>query len=93
MRQRESDLALLRSILSPGNDPELSDYEKMAFVGMAHVLTTGDASRLSDRQRQWANDVADRLKPIDVSKVPRGREIATPAVLTNLPKAPPKRAP
>ena len=37
MSQRESDLALLRSILSPGNAPELSEYEKMAFAGMLHA--------------------------------------------------------
>lgn len=93
MRQRESDLALLRSILSPGNDPELESHERSAFVGMLDDLIAGTHSHMTDRQRGWAIDVADRLKPIDVSKVPRGREVATPAVLTNLPKAPPKRAP
>ncbi len=93
MRQRESDLALLRSILSPGNAPELSEYEMTAFGGMLLDLSGARISRLSKSQLSWAQDVAARLKPIDVSKVPRGREVATPAVLTNLPKAPPKRAP
>jgi hypothetical protein len=89
VRQRESDLALLRGILSPGNNPEVTPYERGAFEGMVRDLHT--ASRLTDRQRAWANDVAARLKPIDVSKVPRGREVATPPALQNLPKSPPRK--
>jgi hypothetical protein len=92
MRQRESDLALLRSILSPGNEPELSAYELAAFGGMLSDLLSAKISRLSDRQRQWTNDVAARLKPLDAKKVLRGREVPTPTVLQNLPKSPPKRA-
>jgi hypothetical protein len=102
VRQRESDLALLRSILSPANDPEVSAYERGAFAEMLAQLegVGGDGcskcnsqfiSRLAPKQRAWANDVAARLKPIDVSKVLRGREVPTPAVLQKLPKSPPKR--
>ena len=92
MRQRESDLALLRSILSPANDPELSNYERIAFSGMLTDVAFARVSQLSKSQRVWANDVSLRLKPIDVSKVPRGREVPTPAALQNLPKSPPKRS-
>jgi hypothetical protein len=91
MRQRESDLALLRSILSPANEPEFSAYERVAFAGMLENLTSANISRLSNSQRQWANDVSARLKPLDSQKVLRGREVPAPSILQNLPKSPPKR--
>lgn len=88
---RTSDLALLSRILQPGNDPELSPYEKAAFTGMQQDLQSGQVA-LTLRQRAFATEVEKRLQPFDTSKVPRGREVITPAVLRQpLPKRPPGR--
>lgn len=93
--QREADLELLEKILHSGNAPELSENEVLAFQGMFDDLRTGERTVLSKRQRKWANETWERVKPIDNSKVPRGREVPTPAVLMNpqeaLKRKPPRK--
>ncbi len=88
---RESDLHLLNTILHPSNHHELTQVEIDAFARMRAELMAGERHMLSKRQRSWAEEVDARLKPIDASKVPCGREIESPWMLRpeNLPKRPP----
>jgi hypothetical protein len=91
----KDDLAVLDNILQPCNDPELSPEERRAFSDMRFALRSGDADYLSAKQRAWADTVWERLKPIDLSKVPGKRPITdwTVSVLAApLPKRPPGRA-
>jgi hypothetical protein len=53
---------------------------------------------LSEKQRTWTKaiyeqifDVPEYQNLVSSGQVPRGREVATPAVLQNLPKKPPVR--
>jgi hypothetical protein len=50
---------------------------------------------LSERQREWAQRVADipgeYKNLVSSGQVPRGREVPTPAVLQNRPLKPPGR--
>lgn len=85
------DILLLQEILQPSNAPELTDGERDAFADMLADLQSGERSVLSRKQRAWAEETAARLKPIDATKVPRGREVPTPKVLQQLPKRPPPR--
>jgi hypothetical protein len=91
VRQRELDLALLRAILSPANEPELGGQEQVGFTDMLDKLVSGQHSRLTPKQRSWATDVESRLRPIDVSKVPRGREVVEPEALKKRPLKPPMK--
>jgi hypothetical protein len=99
VRQREVDLELLRGILSPANEPEVTPYERCAFgriLGELEIGRVGGAygrfiSRLTVSQRIWAQDVAARLKPLDSTKVLRGREVEEPAALRVKPLKPPVR--
>jgi hypothetical protein len=91
VRQRELDLALLRAILDLANEPELGGQEQVGFTDMLDKLVSGQYSRLTPKQRSWATDVELRLRPIDVSKVPRGREVVEPEALRVKPKKPPAR--
>jgi hypothetical protein len=43
-------------------------------------------------QRHWAITVVRRIMPLDAAEVPRGKPVETPAVLRDLPMAPPGRA-
>jgi hypothetical protein len=84
----------------------LTDVETEAFAGMRFdlqayggVLGPESASgrrfqQLTDRQRDWAESVHQRIVPqyanlVSRGLVPRGREVPTPPVLQNLPKKPP----
>jgi hypothetical protein len=90
--ERLKDPDLLRRIVGPPRDPALNDAEFVAFVDMLRELRSGRQQYLSRRQREWAEEVCRRITPIKAADVPRGREVETPAVLCNLPKAPPGRA-
>lgn len=79
----KEDMGLLEKILHSGNTPELTQNEILAFQGMHDDLRTGERVALSKRQKQWATETWERVKPIDNTKVPRGREVPTPAVLQN----------
>jgi hypothetical protein len=89
---RQEDLDLLNRLL----EYELREDLKEAFSDMRHGLQTGARLSLSVRQRQWASEVLESFEPsyenaVSNGKVPRGREVPTPAVLQNLPKYPPGR--
>jgi hypothetical protein len=82
---RKSDLALLRDLIA---DHGLSADEADAFGDMKDRLDNGTFATLSDKQRQWAQDAADRLgiaytrrSAEQAANVPKGREVAVPDVL------------
>jgi hypothetical protein len=87
-KDRESDLVLLTDLLN--DDEKLSDEEVEAFVDMHGRLQRQQAhSKLSDKQRKWAEDVADRLgisytrrSAKQAQNVPKGREVKLPDVLS-----------
>jgi hypothetical protein len=95
---RDEDLALLRRLV---DDSDVLDYERDAFAQMLRQLeassSEGGYHALSEPRRLWAREVAERVGCIGYENlvssglVPRGREVATPAVLQNLPKKPPGR--
>lgn len=76
----------------------LGDFEREAFADMKMGLVTNQRQALSEKQRAWVDQVAERYRPTyenawSAGKVPRGREVSTPAALQNLPKRPPPRKP
>lgn len=81
--QRQQDLDLLNHILAEGNAPELNGGEKKAFRDMLASLEARGGSNLTGAQRRWATEVWDKLKPLDIKKVPPGRPVPTPKVLQN----------
>ena len=85
------DPELLDALLK---DPDVTEHERVSFLDMQAQLRRGygQGSRfLSVKQRTWAEEVLRRITPVDAKDVPRGKEVPTPAVLQNLPKAPPRR--
>lgn len=80
-----SDRDLLNTVLEAALE-DISDAEMAAFADM---LAKGQS--LSQKQRAWAESAARRVIPVSSGDVPRGRPVETPAVLRNLPKAPPGR--
>lgn len=87
------DLALLDALTE---SHELTVDEFVAFTNMKRQISSGGERtqrHLTTKQRSWAEEVARRVTPILASDAPRGREVETPAVLRNLPKAPPGRTP
>ena len=83
-----TDRELLDKLLA---DDELTEYERSAFADWRAKINTGEWRGLMHTPRAWAEEVALRLMPIPADAVPRGREVATPDVLKNLPKRPPPR--
>jgi hypothetical protein len=83
-----TDLELLGRILKDTTG-DVGPGEFAAFTSMRNALT--GRNFLSKIQRDWAEEVARRITPIDARDVPRGRDVPTPAVLQTLPKAPPGR--
>ncbi len=73
----------------------LSQKEHDAFTDMREKLAT-EQHQLSAKQHEWAKARHDELHLGDPAKrnanVPRGREVAKPDVLRNLPKKPPARS-
>ena len=100
--QRKLDMALLTEVLDQPcaeegekwQDEELRPNEAGAFADMLDSLNDAQAM-LTVKQREWATNVAERMglsaPPLRSENVPRGREVPTPDVLQNLPKAPPRR--
>lgn len=90
------DLELVRLVVA---SPELRDMEREVFEKWQDALERGSIHQLSEKQRQWIRDVAARLNLLDEQalnlwssgKVMAGRQVETPAVLRELPKAPPRR--
>ena len=81
---------------------KVSASESSAFESMLGKLTSGAYAGayavLTQAQRKWAKGVKERameapeyLNEWSSGKVPRGKEVPTPAVLQNLPKSPPPR--
>jgi len=98
---RAHDIAMLQQLLD--HSDRLRDGEGDVFSSMLAKLDTAYSERryakLTDAQRHWVTDAANRLElenpnddPHERNRdVPRGKEVPTPAVLRNLPKAPPGR--
>ena len=96
-QHREGDLRLLRDLLAG----DLRDYEREAFGDMLGELESpssdGGFFALTAERRSWARKVAKRIGTlgyenlVSTGRVPRGKEVPTPAVLLNLPKKPPGR--
>jgi hypothetical protein len=87
--QRDDDLALLKEAIELAREDR-----KEVFEDMLAKLETGERHVLSEKQRKWAMEVVG--KPVyenlvSSGKVPRGREVQTPAVLQNRPLRPPGR--
>jgi hypothetical protein len=93
--RRSRDLHALRALLM---SDRLREDEAESFDDMLTRLERGRFP-LTEKQRAW---VLSRCEELGVDPdprsheernrdVPRGREVATPPVLTNLPKAPPRR--
>jgi hypothetical protein len=83
---RKADLALLRDLK---DHDELSEDESDAFGDMYERLENGTFPTLTDKQRKWARDVADRvgiayarLASEKAENVPRGREVVLGGVLS-----------
>lgn len=83
---RKSDLALLRDLVA---DDRLSEDEFDAFGGMGDRMKDGTYAILTDKQRKWAQEVADRLgisytrrSAEKAENVPKGREVVLGGVLS-----------
>jgi hypothetical protein len=82
-----SDKALLFVVLAHGD--ALTDAQRVAFIEMR-----ARGFELSTSQRSWVEGIARQVIPFDEADgVPKGKPVETPAVLRNLPKAPPGRRP
>lgn len=93
--ERDADIALLHTLL---DDSELRPDEREAFSTMLDELVGPQGFPcLTPSRRRWAREVAARVRPgayenlVSSGRVPRGREVPTPAVLQHLPKKPPGR--
>jgi hypothetical protein len=69
---RESDIKLLREVLSTSNDAERTAWETTAFRDMLTLLEDGERSVLSEKQRRRVVDAIERLKPLRAADVPKG---------------------
>lgn len=85
-----SDVDLLDRVLSDRSG-DVSTAERKAFQEMRGAIVLEERTALSKRQRAWTEEACRRIMPINAADVPRGREVATPHVLQNLPMKPPGR--
>lgn len=83
---RKADLALLRDLK---DHDDISEDESEAFGDMHERLENGTFATMTDKQRKWARDVADRvgiayarLSSEKAENVPRGREVKLVGVLS-----------
>lgn len=83
---RKADLSLLRDLK---DRDELSEDESDAFGDMYERLENGTFPTMTEKQRKWARDVADRvgisyarLSSEKAENVPRGREVVLGGVLS-----------
>jgi len=106
MGQRADDIALLKAVLKLEVDDEndfsakgkISASEEKAFSDMLTKLEEGRYAQLTQSQRKYAKGVKERateepeyLNLASSGNLVRGREVATPEVLKNLPLRPPPR--
>lgn len=82
------DLELLDLVC---NDGEVEADEFVIACNMRTQVRAGERAHLSLKQRAWAEDIACRITPFSSKDVPEGRPVATPDVLKDLPKRPPRR--
>ena len=94
-RLRDRDVELLAVLV--GEPEQLTAEQFEAFSQMLGRLREGKQVNLSERQRAWAEGVAEKLE-IDVgdpaqrnANVPKGRPVELAPVLKHLPKKPPGR--
>jgi hypothetical protein len=92
----DKDLDLITQVLEKD---DLSNSVRAAFEDMQFKV---DRYPLSKKQRAWAHAILsgdkyeaeeECLNLWSSGKVPKGRDVPTPAVLLNLPKKPPMRRP
>lgn len=82
-------------------DPDEVEHHKVPEGAMRDMRAKAEAGfLLSEKQKEWIRGVHERLfdapsyeNAWSNGKVPKGREVETPAVLRNLPKKPPPRRP
>lgn len=89
VKRREEEEKLLRDVLALDS---LSDANREVFEDM--LVNVEDGYRLSVKQTKWAKgllDQPDYENLVSSGKVPRGREVPTPAVLLHRPLKPPGR--
>jgi len=89
------DLDLLNLLIADATDG-VRPEDRAAFADMRGAVADvfGESitgRRLSKKQRAWAEEAARRVVPVRAEDAPRGREVLSPDVLKNLPKAPPGR--
>jgi hypothetical protein len=99
---RADDMRMLREITDAAHSWDEERYDSMestidAFVEMLARLDRGGRD-LSGKQRGWVRGIYEKVIGIpqyenawSAGKVPKGRDVPTPAVLQNLPKRPPSR--
>jgi len=98
MSRREDDIKLLKEILEldpSKRDSRHAHAQREVFAEMLAALESGERHMLSEKQREWAQRVADipgeYKNLVSEGRVPRGREVPTPPVLQNRPLKPPGR--
>ena len=74
----------------------ITEAEREAFADMKTDLESGARRALSRKQLEWAKQVRERFAPTyenawSEGRVPKGRDVETPAALKFLPKSPPRR--
>jgi hypothetical protein len=101
--RRTEDARMLRVIIDAAesfDEERAESFESTcaAFVEMLARLDRGGRD-LTDRQRAWVCGVYEQTTGVPVyenswsaGKVPKGRDVPTPAVLQQLPKRPPGRS-
>ncbi len=84
---RKADLALLRDLK---DRDDLTEDESDAFEDMYERLENGTFATMTERQRNWARAVADRvgiayerLSSEKAENVPKGREVKFVGVLSS----------
>lgn len=94
-KRRDRDIEILEALV--GEPEDLTSEQHEAFSEMLDKLRTGRQKVLSEKQRAWAEGIAEKLE-LDVgdpaernANVPRGREVEPAPVLKNLPKRPPRK--
>lgn len=83
---RKVDLSLLRDLK---DHDDLSEDESDAFGDMYERLENGTASTMTEKQRKWARDVADRvgiayarLSSERAENIAKGRDVVLGGVLS-----------
>ncbi len=100
---RDDAARMLREVLEATKDFDDEDRRfdhnaRQVFDGWLSRMDRWPSAELSERQAKWLAGVHERVcdspkyeNAWSAGKVPMGRPVATPAVLTNLPKRTPQR--